>query len=214
MKVTISARFGSVDSVHGSPHTGVDIAIPQGTPVHSIGGGEAHLVNYGHENIGRGIIVHQTDGTEAIYGHLSTYKVHEGDYVSQGQTIGLSGSTGHSTGPHLHLGLKDNGHFVDPTSYADSAVNSQSWWQSFLHNGDVTNNHYFNLWEWIGHELSKITIDGFTNFLSHFLVALPPLLIVGCGVYFLINMVNKRLAKIGIYGVLAYGAYLVLGGVL
>jgi hypothetical protein len=215
MKVTISARYGSVDSVHGSPHTGVDIAIPQGTPIHSIGEGTVRLVNYGHANIGKGIIVHQNDGTDAIYGHLSGYKVHEGDYVAQGQTIGYSGNTGHTTGPHLHLGLKENGHFIDPTSYANEAINGHArWW----HNGHIGDgigdipNH--NLWGWVAHELSQITIDGITNFLSHFLVALPPLLVVGCGVYFLINMVNKRLAKIGLYGVLAYGCYLVLGGTL
>lgn len=212
MKVTISARYGSVDSVHGAPHTGVDIAVPQSTPIHSIGSGSAHLVNYGHENIGKGIIVHQNNGEDAIYGHLSGYNVHEGDYVTQGQTIGFSGSTGHSTGPHLHLGLKDNGHFVDPTFYADTAINGHSsWWQTFLQNGNVANDHYFNLWGWIGHEITKLTVSGVTNFFSHFLVALPALAVISCGVYFCVGMVNKKLAKWGVIGVLGYGAFLVLG---
>lgn len=212
MKVTISSRYGSIDSVHGSPHTGVDIAVPQSTPIHSIGTGSVHLVDYGNQNIGKGIIVHQNNGEEAIYGHLSSYNVHEGQYVTQGETIGLSGSTGHSTGPHLHLGIKENNHFIDPTVYADQAINGHSsWLQTFLQNGNVANNHYFNLWEWLGHEISQITFNGVTHFLSHFLVAFPSLAVISCGMYFFIGMVNKKLAKWGVIGVLGYGAFLILG---
>jgi murein DD-endopeptidase MepM/ murein hydrolase activator NlpD len=70
-------------------------------------------------NIGNGIKIETPEGHEVIYGHLSNTFVKEGQYVHIGQIIGETGNSGNSTGFHLHLGEKINGHFVDPSHYVD-----------------------------------------------------------------------------------------------
>jgi hypothetical protein len=88
-----------------------------GTPLKSIANGIAHVRNYGNVNAGKTILIEDENGRTFIYGHLSQFKVHEGQHVHKGDLIGLSGNTGHSSGSHLHFGMKENGHFVDPSAY-------------------------------------------------------------------------------------------------
>lgn len=94
-------------------HTGVDIAAPLGTAV--IAAADGVVVERGVSEInGRYILIRHNDHTETFYGHLSRYKAAEGDKVKAGDVIGLVGSTGLSTGPHLHFEIRLDGVAVDP----------------------------------------------------------------------------------------------------
>ncbi|MFC5528454.1 M23 family metallopeptidase [Cohnella yongneupensis] len=129
----ISSEFGSIDSVHKIPHTGVDIAMPIGTQLHSVGGGVISQVDViGDRSLGRMVRIDLDDGPDVIYGHLSQVNVKIGDHVHAGDIIGLSGNTGHSTGPHLHLqAVADNGTLIDPTPIAHAA-SEPGFWSSVL----------------------------------------------------------------------------------
>jgi murein DD-endopeptidase MepM/ murein hydrolase activator NlpD len=96
-------------------HTGVDWAAPRGTPIYAAGNGV--VIKEGWESgYGKFIMVRHNNGYETAYGHMSAYArgVHEGQHVRQGQVIGFAGSTGLSTGSHLHFEIRINGRFVDP----------------------------------------------------------------------------------------------------
>ncbi|MCB5367008.1 M23 family metallopeptidase [Collinsella aerofaciens] len=116
----VTADYGDIDSVHPTSHTGVDLAMDCGTPLKSPANGVIErIVDYGNENIGKGIIIRTNEGEHLILGHLSdNSRVHVGQTVRTGDFIASSGTTGHSTGCHLHVGLKDsNHHFIDPHKY-------------------------------------------------------------------------------------------------
>lgn len=118
----VTTKFGAVDSWHKIPHSGLDLGMQCGTPLHSPVEGVAHLVDYGATNIGKGVIVNTDGGEHVILGHLSNNSVlHEGQHVNIGDIVGYSGTTGRSSGCHLHLGLRDNatGQFTDPTKLLD-----------------------------------------------------------------------------------------------
>ncbi len=96
-------------------HTGVDFAAPTGTPILAAGNGVVEKIgrNSGYGNM---IILQHTNGYETLYGHQSAFAkgLVEGSRVRQGQIIGYVGSTGLSTGPHLHFEIRVNGKPVDP----------------------------------------------------------------------------------------------------
>ena len=85
----------------------VDIAMPKGTPVRAAASGSIIFARYGYNGgYGNLIIISHPNGTTTLYGHLSRVDVSVGDHVSQGDVIGAEGSTGRSTGPHLHFLIK------------------------------------------------------------------------------------------------------------
>lgn len=86
-----------------SSHSGVDIAVPWGTPVLAAGNGRVTYAGY-NSILGNHIQVDQGDGYTVVYGHLSAILTRPGQFVRGGQKIGRVGSTGYSTGPHLHFG--------------------------------------------------------------------------------------------------------------
>ena len=96
-------------------HTGVDYAAPRGTPILAAGNGVVEKIgrNSGYGNM---IIVRHTNGYETLYGHQSSFAkgLVQGSRVRQGQVIGYVGSTGLSTGPHLHFEIRVNDKPVDP----------------------------------------------------------------------------------------------------
>ena len=98
-------------------HLGTDLAAPSGTPVRTIGDG---TVSFAGVQNGYGNVVHiqHANQHETVYAHLSRIDVHQGQAVSQGQTIGAVGQTGWATGPHLHFEFKDHGKQVDPMATA------------------------------------------------------------------------------------------------
>ena len=98
-------------------HTGVDIACPWGTSVRAAESGIVERVQYGKTGYGYNIIINHGGGKETLYGHLSKIMVKAGDRVVKGQLIANEGSTGRSTGPHLHFEVRINGAMVNPLSY-------------------------------------------------------------------------------------------------
>ncbi len=98
-------------------HTGIDLAAPLGTPVSTAGDGL--VVAVGHLSFGYGnyVIVAHGGGIATLYGHLLQAAVKEGDRVSRGQVVGFEGSTGYSTGAHLHFELRVDNQVVDPMPY-------------------------------------------------------------------------------------------------
>jgi hypothetical protein len=209
MKVRITGRYGEVDHLHPNGHTGIDLGLSEGTPLRSVFDGVVErVVDYGSENIGKGVIVRFADGREGIYGHLSDIKVKAGQLVSEGDIIGLSGNTGFSTGAHLHFSLKENGHFIDPTPLAEKVGEySQSGWQRFLENGNVANNDYPTIW---GHLYDKTFGNGIEHFIADYISVFPILAVIALGVFAFGNMLSRSIAKLGVIGVFILGGLVCL----
>ncbi|MEV7993713.1 M23 family metallopeptidase [Streptomyces sp. NPDC086077] len=121
------AGIGTAYRVAGSMwssgyHTGVDFAAASGTPLKAVG--EGTVVSAGWAgSYGNQVVIKLADGYYAQYAHLSSLSVAGGQTVTAGQQIGLSGSTGNSTGPHLHFEIRttpDYGSDVDPVAYLSS----------------------------------------------------------------------------------------------
>lgn len=106
---TSPGGFGSTD------HKGLDIGYPTGTHVLACEKGTATVAGW-YGGYGKCIILDHGNGLQTIYGHLSSVNIKKGQKVLRGQYIGNVGSTGNSTGPHLHLGVTVNGKFVNPLS--------------------------------------------------------------------------------------------------
>ncbi|MDR1323677.1 MAG: peptidoglycan DD-metalloendopeptidase family protein, partial [Candidatus Margulisbacteria bacterium] len=97
-------------------HSGMDIAAPTGTPIKAADSGVVILSEW-YGGYGRAIVVDHGKGFATLYGHLSKQNVKEGDRVNKGQVIGLVGSSGVATGPHLHFEIRINGETTDPQPY-------------------------------------------------------------------------------------------------
>ncbi len=98
-------------------HTGIDLVEPFGSPVYAADDGVVALVGSSSSGYGRYVVIAHSGGLDTLYGHLSTTLVKVGQLVSQGQTVGLEGSTGNSTGPHLHFELRIKQQPIDPSPY-------------------------------------------------------------------------------------------------
>lgn len=111
----LSARFGARSSLWSSGmHTGLDMSGPSGSTIVSVASGTVKEVGY-EGSYGNRIIVTHQDGTEVWYCHLSRFAASPGDKVDPGQVIGYTGSTGNTTGPHLHIEVHPGGgDAVDP----------------------------------------------------------------------------------------------------
>lgn len=119
--VYISSPFGTrVNPITGvvTTHYGVDLAAYLGNPIYATRSGVVTQATYGASG-GYYVYIDHGDGFTSIYLHMTHYIVSAGDYVEAGQVIGYCGSTGASTGPHLHFGLIYNGAYVDPTKYVN-----------------------------------------------------------------------------------------------
>ena len=101
-------------------HKGLDIAVPEGTPVHSAQDGKVVTTGYDEAGYGYFVIVENDEGYKSLYAHLSGFTCAEGDEVKSGDIIALSGNTGGSTGPHLHLEVFFEGKNYNPLFYVDS----------------------------------------------------------------------------------------------
>ena len=115
----LSAGFGSSGSRWANRHTGQDFAVPVGTPVRAVGAGRVVRVSCGGA-FGVQIVVEHPGGYCTQYAHLAAVAVDQGDRVTAGQWIGESGTTGNSTGPHLHFEVR-------ATPETDSAVDPLPW---------------------------------------------------------------------------------------
>src|SRR5262249_46336903 len=126
----ISQQFGPTDAGFEFPfvyqsvyyphfHTGLDIAVPTGTPIRAAADGVVVLATTnvaGGQPVGYGtyVLVSHGGGLYTLYGHLSAVSVRAGQRVTAGQQLGLAGSTGNSTGPHLHFEVREGRAPVDP----------------------------------------------------------------------------------------------------
>lgn len=112
----ITSRFGVRSSIRSSSHTGLDIAASTGTP---IGAAASGTVTFSGRkgSYGNMIVITHANGVQTYYGHCHSLYVSAGTQVSQGQTIASVGSTGNSTGPHLHLEVRVNGVAYNPQNY-------------------------------------------------------------------------------------------------
>lgn len=114
-----SSPFGyRIHPVYGDYrfHYGVDLAAPSGTPIVATRSGVVQRAYYSSSG-GYTVEIDHQDGFVSLYLHQTHYVVSAGDYVSAGQVIGYVGSTGTSTGPHLHFSIKYNGEHVNPANY-------------------------------------------------------------------------------------------------
>jgi len=117
---TITSPFGMrIHPIHKVErfHEGVDMAAPQGTPIYAAKEGKVTTTSYQAGGAGYYVSINHGDGFASIYMHMTNYIVKPGQHVSTGQVIGYVGSTGGSTGPHLHFGISYKGTYVNPMSY-------------------------------------------------------------------------------------------------
>ncbi len=94
-------------------HRGVDISVPDGTPVRAMSGGTVEFAGT-MNGYGRVVVLHHRGSTRSLYGHLSAIRVRQGEHVDGGQVIGLSGHSGNARGPHLHFEVRRWGEAEDP----------------------------------------------------------------------------------------------------
>ena len=124
----VSDVFGTArvfnDEVQGR-HLGLDFAAPAGTPVHAINRGTVILARPLYFEGGLVVIDHG-QGLMSLYLHLSEFNVKEGDQVDTGQLIALSGGSGRATGPHLHLGIRWQGVYINPAILLELNIPPQS----------------------------------------------------------------------------------------
>jgi LysM repeat protein len=106
-----------ISQYYGWRHTGVDIANKTGSPIYAAESGKVEVAGWNNGGYGNYTIINHGGGIKTLYGHQSKILVKAGDVVNRGQVIGLMGSTGRSTGPHLHFEVRVNGAFKNPLNY-------------------------------------------------------------------------------------------------
>ena len=115
----VTSPFGNRDAPTAGAstyHQGIDLAAPEGTPIYASRTGVVTAATFG-KSAGYYVSINHGDGFSSIYMHMTRYVVKKGQAVSAGQVIGYVGSTGTSTGNHLHFGISYNGKYVNPASY-------------------------------------------------------------------------------------------------
>jgi len=113
---TITSRFAAASSLRVSKHTGLDIAAAKGTKIKAAAAGTVTFSGY-KGSYGYLIVINHGNGIETYYGHCSKLYYTAGQQVNQGDVIAAVGSTGNSTGPHLHLEVRINGVAYNPQNY-------------------------------------------------------------------------------------------------
>ena len=113
----ITSRYGSNDSVRDHSHSGLDIAAPYGTPIKAAASGTVTYSGNAGDGFGNYVIISHGNGVTTVYAHCSQLLVSAGQTVSQGDIIAKVGSTGNSTGNHLHLEVRKNGVNYNPQNY-------------------------------------------------------------------------------------------------
>lgn len=158
MRFKVTSPWGALEEFRERPHSGIDFNFSEGTPVKSLADGIVHIKDFGDVNAGKTVLVEMSNGQTMIFGHLKEFLVREGQRINKGDILAYSGNSGHSTGPHLHFGIKETatGRFLDPTPYADNIQNMAAMpapapglWDKFLERGQVNNFEHadFSLWQ-------------------------------------------------------------------
>lgn len=113
----ITSRFGSKESIRTSAHLGIDIGAPNGTPIKAAANGTVTFAGYTTGGYGNLVVISHGNNIETYYGHCSKIYVQKGQTVSSGDVIATVGSTGRSTGNHLHFEIRKNGNQINPQKY-------------------------------------------------------------------------------------------------
>lgn len=113
---TITSRYGVSSRIRSSNHTGLDIAASTGTSIKAVASGTVTQASY-QGSYGKLVKINHGNGLETWYAHTSKMYVSVGEKVEAGEVIAAVGSTGNSTGPHLHLEVRVNGEHVNPQNY-------------------------------------------------------------------------------------------------
>ena len=114
---TITSRFGSKERIRSSAHKGIDIGAPNGTPIKAAASGTVTCASYTTGGYGNLVVISHGNNIETYYGHASKIYVKKGQKVSAGDVIAAVGSTGRSTGNHLHFEIRKNGNQINPQIY-------------------------------------------------------------------------------------------------
>lgn len=125
----ITSWFGArpasdTNGIGSTNHGGLDIGAPYGAPIYSAGAGTVTLADW-YGGYGNAVMIALDNGFTTLFGHMSTISVSAGDRVAPGQIVGLVGSTGNSTGPHLHYSIFLNGQPIDPAQFYGFDVGSR-----------------------------------------------------------------------------------------
>lgn len=110
-------------------HAGIDFTAPRGVEVYATADGVVEAVTTEIWGYGQHIIINHGNGFKTLYGHLSKFKVKRGQKVTRGQLIGLVGSTGKSTGPHLHYEVHKNGEKLNPAFFFYNDLSNEEYQQ-------------------------------------------------------------------------------------
>lgn len=113
---TITSRYGEYSRLRVSLHTGLDISAPTGTDIKAVSDGTVTFAAY-NGSYGNKVVIDHGNGVETLYAHASKIYVSVGDKVKAGDVIAAVGSTGNSTGPHLHLEVIKDGVTLNPQNY-------------------------------------------------------------------------------------------------
>lgn len=111
-------------------HKGVDLKLNTGDTIRAAFDGKVRLTNFERRGYGYYVIIRHTNGLETVYGHLSRFLVEPDEYVKAGDPIALGGSTGRSTGPHLHFETRYMGYAINPSAifdFANQTVNADTY---------------------------------------------------------------------------------------
>ena len=95
----------------------MDFTAPVGTPIHATGNGTVEKVEYDGRGYGNNVLINHGWGFESLYGHMSKIAVRTGQKINRGDLIGYVGSSGASTGPHLHYEVRKGGKTVNPANF-------------------------------------------------------------------------------------------------
>jgi murein DD-endopeptidase MepM/ murein hydrolase activator NlpD len=124
-------KFGirAIHPIYGTtrPHYGQDFEVPYGTEVYATGDGTVIDAGWNSGGFGNLIVIDHGYGLQSVYGHLSVIRVAKGLNVKRGDIIGLSGSTGSSTGPHLHYQIEKFGQHVNPVNSFNTDLNFEEY---------------------------------------------------------------------------------------
>jgi murein DD-endopeptidase MepM/ murein hydrolase activator NlpD len=124
----ITTYYGELGPLSPRGHSGLDIAGPEGSPVLAADQGEVLKAYLNDDGYGGLIIIGHPSGYETWYGHLDSFDVAKGQQVKRGEQIGEMGSTGYSTGPHLHFEVRQDGQLRDPLDFLNEASLKDADW--------------------------------------------------------------------------------------
>jgi murein DD-endopeptidase MepM/ murein hydrolase activator NlpD len=113
----ITTHFGESGPLSPRGHSGLDIAADSGTAILAADDGDVLKAYWNEEGYGGLVVIVHVSGYETWYGHMSRFSVEPGEHVRRGERIGSMGSTGYSTGPHLHFEVRRDGELHDPLEF-------------------------------------------------------------------------------------------------